>query len=56
VSREIRRWLVENKPCTNCAIDLMPMEVSRDPKLKVSRCRNRQFAQSTYGTKQADFS
>ena len=26
VTREIRRWLVENKPCTNCSIDLMPME------------------------------
>ena len=26
VIREIRRWRVENKPCTNCDIDLMPME------------------------------
>ena len=26
VTKEIRRWLVENKQCTNCAIDLMPME------------------------------
>jgi hypothetical protein len=37
---------VENKPCTNGAIDLLPMELSRDAKLKASGCPNCQFAQS----------
>lgn len=48
VTKEICRWLDKNKPCTNCAIGLMAMEVSRDPKLKVSHCSNRQLAQSNY--------
>jgi hypothetical protein len=56
MTRETRHWIVENKTCTHCAIDLMPMEVTRDPKLKASRCRNGQFAQPTYGTKQVDYS
>ena len=25
-TREIRRWIVANKPCTFCACDLIPME------------------------------
>jgi hypothetical protein len=37
-----------------CAIDMLPMELSRDPKLNASGWPNRQFAQAV--VEQADFS